>query len=59
MKDLFRALEVYTDRHYKRMEELIDETYLLEYTLREMDEIAGTTAVSNGVDGSNEDVIMV
>lgn len=59
MKDLFRALEVYTDRHYKRMEELIDETYLLEYTLREMDEIAGTTAVTNGVDGSSEDVIMV
>lgn len=59
MKDLFRALEVYTDRHYKRMEELIDETYLLEYTLREMDEIAGTTAVANGVSGTSEDVIMV
>lgn len=59
MKDVFRALEVYTDRHYKRMEELIDETYLLEYTLREMDEIAGTTAVTNGVDGHSEDFIMV
>ncbi|RMZ80771.1 hypothetical protein DV738_g2663, partial [Chaetothyriales sp. CBS 135597] len=36
---LLRALEVYTDRHYKRVEELVDESYLLEYTLREMDEV--------------------
>lgn len=59
MRDMFRALEVYTDRHYKRLEELIDETYLLEYTLREMDEISGTTAVTNGVSDHSEDVIMV
>jgi len=41
---------VYTDRHFKRMEELIDESYLIEYTLREMDEIAGIQAgpVVNG-----------
>lgn len=42
MKEILRALEVYTERHYKRMEELVDESYLIEYTLREMDEIAGT-----------------
>jgi U3 small nucleolar RNA-associated protein 13 len=50
LKDLLRALEVYTDRHFKRMEELIDESYLIEYTLREMDEIAGIQAgpVVNG-----------
>lgn len=48
MKDLFRALEVYTERHYKRMEELVDQSYLLEYTLREMDEVAGTNAVAVG-----------
>ncbi|KAJ9655545.1 U3 small nucleolar RNA-associated protein 13 [Neophaeococcomyces mojaviensis] len=61
MKDLFRALEAYTDKHYKRMEELIDESYLLEYTLREMDEIAGTVAATNGLQDVNksEDVIMV
>ncbi|RMZ92642.1 hypothetical protein DV736_g102, partial [Chaetothyriales sp. CBS 134916] len=39
VRDLLRALEVYTDRHYKRVEELVDESYLLEYTLREMDEV--------------------
>ncbi|RMD44334.1 hypothetical protein DV735_g831, partial [Chaetothyriales sp. CBS 134920] len=39
VRDLLRALEVYTDRHYKRVEELTDESYLLEYTLREMDDV--------------------
>ena len=41
MKELFRALEVYTERHYKRIEELEDEMYVVEYTLGEMDEILG------------------
>ncbi|EXJ71130.1 uncharacterized protein A1O5_06124 [Cladophialophora psammophila CBS 110553] len=51
MKELLRALEVYTERHYKRMEELVDESYLIEYTLREMDEIAGVSA-AGGLNGS-------
>lgn len=66
MKELLRALEVYTDRHYKRMEDLMDESFLLEYTLREMDEISGATAISdapyvNGkeVSHANGDVIMI
>lgn len=41
------ALAAYTERHYRRAEELLDESYLVEYTLREMDEIAGA---ANGVD---------
>lgn len=57
VKDLLRALEVYTERHFKKMDELVDESYLLEYTLREMDEIAGVEL--NGHDESNGDVIMV
>ena len=60
VKELLRALEVYTDRHYKRMEELVDESYLLEYTLREMDEVAGGVGM-NGVragEGVNGDVVM-
>jgi U3 small nucleolar RNA-associated protein 13 len=57
VKDLLRVLEVYTERHFKRMEELVDESYLLEYTLREMDEIAGVDL--NGHDESNGDVIMI
>jgi len=60
MKDLFRAMEAYTERHYKRMEELSDESYLLEYTLREMDDIAGSAAIGNGVEATStsEDMIM-
>ncbi|EXJ79266.1 hypothetical protein A1O3_08767 [Capronia epimyces CBS 606.96] len=65
MKELLRALEVYTDRHYKRMEELVDESYLVDYTLREMDEVAGVAAgidrllaIENGK-ASSEDIIMV
>lgn len=37
LKEVIDALRAYTERHYKRMEELIDESYLVEYTLREMD----------------------
>ncbi|MBE3112309.1 MAG: hypothetical protein IMZ46_17675, partial [Acidobacteria bacterium] len=38
--EVLNALKVYTDRHYKRMEELVDESYLVEYTLQEMDSLA-------------------
>ena len=41
MKDLLRALEVYTERHLRRMEDLLDESYLVEYTLGCMDEVLG------------------
>ncbi|KAJ3489692.1 hypothetical protein NLG97_g5941 [Lecanicillium saksenae] len=40
LKDILQALRVYTERHYKRMEELVDESYLVEYTLQEMDSLA-------------------
>ncbi len=41
MKDLLRALEVYTERHLRRMEDLVDESFLVEYTLGCMDEVLG------------------
>jgi U3 small nucleolar RNA-associated protein 13 len=57
MKEILRALEVYTERHYRRIEELVDESYLIEYTLREMDELAGTAF---GVtERDSQDVVMV
>ncbi|KAH6689616.1 U3 small nucleolar RNA-associated protein [Plectosphaerella plurivora] len=40
LKEVLNAIKVYTERHYKRMEELVDESYLVEYTLREMDDLA-------------------
>jgi U3 small nucleolar RNA-associated protein 13 len=62
MKDLLRALEVYTERHFRRLDELVDESFLVEYTLREMDEIGGgAVEITNGhVNGDgHEDVVMV
>jgi len=66
IKELLEGLRVYTDRHYKRLEELIDESYLVDFTLREMDAIGG---IANGgllkdgrnVDGiaNGEDVVMI
>lgn len=40
LNEVLNALRVYTERHYKRMEELVDESYLVEYTLQEMDSLA-------------------
>lgn len=37
LKEVLDALKAYTERHYRRMEELVDESFLLEYTLRGMD----------------------
>ncbi|KAI5284902.1 U3 small nucleolar RNA-associated protein 13, partial [Ascosphaera acerosa] len=36
-KDLLDALDVYTERHYRRTEELIDESHLVDWVLGEMD----------------------
>ncbi|KAI9730948.1 MAG: U3 small nucleolar RNA-associated protein 13 [Claussenomyces sp. TS43310] len=62
LKEVLDALRVYTDRHYKRMEELADESYLVEYTLREMDDVAfsGDTILNeNGDKEADQDMIMV
>lgn len=56
LRDVLRALEVYTERHYKRMDELADESYLIDYTLREMDGVGRGLA---GADLGDEDVVMV
>jgi U3 small nucleolar RNA-associated protein 13 len=44
--ELFDALRVYSDRHYKRVEGMVDESYLVDYTLRCMD---GLGFVDEGV----------
>lgn len=40
LAEVIAALAAYTERHYKRIEDLVDESYLVEYTLREMDSLA-------------------
>jgi U3 small nucleolar RNA-associated protein 13 len=61
LKEVLDALKVYTDKNYKRLEELIDESYLVEYTLSEMDGLGllnegqGTNALEDG----GRDILMV
>lgn len=55
LKDILQALKVYTERHYKRMEELVDESYLVEYTLQEMDNLAPVA----DEDASMEDAVVL
>ncbi|KAK2062863.1 WD domain-containing protein [Colletotrichum caudatum] len=60
LKEVLNALKVYTERHYRRTDELVDESYLVEYTLREMDSLAPAIedlAMGNNL-GPEEDVVM-
>lgn len=61
LKDILDAIRAYSERHYKRVEELIDESYLLDFTLNEMDEVGDLGAITNGATrlGLNGDVVMV
>lgn len=61
LKDVLDAIKAYSERHYKRVEELVDESYLLDFTLREMDEVGDVKAITNGTStlGLQQDVIMV
>lgn len=59
LKDVLNALKVYTERHYKRMEELVDESFLVEYTLQEMENVAPTLEGVAGVNGGAADVLML
>lgn len=60
--EIVHGLRVYTERHYRRMEELMDESYLMEYTLQEMDSFAPGGAVEGPLGakkmGGREDVVM-
>ncbi|KAL8707925.1 MAG: hypothetical protein Q9220_007145 [cf. Caloplaca sp. 1 TL-2023] len=49
-KEVVDGLKAYTERHYRRMAELVDESYLVEFTLREMEE----TGFINGDRGVGE-----
>lgn len=38
-KEMLNALAAYTERHYKRVEGLLEESYMVDFTLREMEEM--------------------
>jgi len=56
LSEVLNALRVYTERHYKRMEELVDESYLVEYTLQEMDSLA--PAMGEGVEDDGDALML-
>lgn len=56
MKDVLQALAAYTERHYRRIEELADESYLVEWVLGEMDGGVALGGLGLGDDGINGEV---
>ena len=59
--DVLEALKVYTERHYRRCEELIEESYVVDFVVRGMEEGAFVTqdAGRGEINGNASDVIMV
>ncbi|KAJ5711511.1 hypothetical protein N7488_005667 [Penicillium malachiteum] len=55
LKDILAAMAAYTERHYKRVEELTDDSYLVEWVLGEMDGGVGLGGLMS-LDGNNGDV---
>ncbi|CUS13693.1 unnamed protein product [Tuber aestivum] len=53
----WEAILSYTMRHYKKVEELVDESYLVDYTLREMEEMMEEDV--DGMDGIEISVAVV
>ena len=49
LADLFKALASYSERHYRRFVDLWDESYLMEFTLGEMDSLLVEDAATDGV----------
>ncbi|KAH7318486.1 WD40-repeat-containing domain protein [Stachybotrys elegans] len=58
LKEIMQGLKVYTERHYKRMEELVDESYLVEYTLQEIDSIAPTSDADDVLMKGTDDILV-
>ncbi|KMU75684.1 F-box/WD repeat-containing protein 7 [Coccidioides immitis RMSCC 3703] len=64
LKDILHALSAYTERHYKRVEELVDESYLVEWVLGEMEGMEIDVDIADGDQNGDafaggKDVIMV
>ncbi|KAJ6103864.1 hypothetical protein N7486_004086 [Penicillium sp. IBT 16267x] len=67
LKDILAALAAYTERHYKRVEELTDDSYLVEWILSEMDDGVGLGGLKSlvlnmadaNVEEQEKDVIML
>ena len=51
LKEVLEGLRAYTERHYRRVEELVGESYLVEFTLGEMEEVGAGAGVGVGDGG--------
>lgn len=59
-REVLEGLRVYTERQYRRVEELVDESYLVEYTIKEIEEVmGGDIGVRQEEIHGEQDVIMV
>lgn len=64
LKEILEGLRVYGERHFQRITDLWDESFLVEFTLREMDEYFGPDMVTNGLTNgthatASKDTIMI
>jgi U3 small nucleolar RNA-associated protein 13 len=62
LKEVLNALRVYGERHFGRVSEMWDESFLVEFTLREMDGLLldeGGVEKVNGINGGEMEFIMV
>ena len=59
--DVLEALKVYTDRHYRRCEELMEESYLVDFIVRGMEEVGFVSDEKRNTvqDDNQADMIMV
>lgn len=57
MESILQALAAYTERHYRRVEELADDSYLVEWVLGEMDGGVGLGALGAPGSGSSHSVV--
>jgi U3 small nucleolar RNA-associated protein 13 len=58
LPEVLRGLRAYGERHFGRVADLCDESFLLEFTLREMDGLGTIDEETNGFT-ANSDVVMV
>lgn len=59
-REVVEGLRVYTERHYRRVEELWGESWLVEFLLGEMEQLGvGTEGEMEGGEDGGEDVVMV
>ena len=58
-KEVVEALRAYTERHYRRMEELWGESWIVEFLLGEMDQLNVQQGLNGSLESREQDIIKV